>query len=217
MRDASDTHCSFLAQWEQSFSIADTKATYSTSDDSLKSGKSCFGRLSFLWLGRPVKSLGYLARVLVFSAAIAATTGSFAGPIGPRSRATVVISVTIPQRLEARHRPGLSAENLSRRSAPQWFCLISTGSESTYSVTLLATPAPANGSSLPSVAWGSGQSGSQAAQLRPGETVSGFQAGTAESCQSGGSGAAQLSVAANESSNQAPNADTQLTLLIAAD
>ncbi len=166
-----------------------------------------------------------IARWIAFSALAAASSSACAGALGPTSKASVFISVTIPPRLAVREVASMPASTPAPSEAQsRQFCVMSNGVDR-YSVTLLssqqamerqAAGAP-NDSSLASIAWGGGQSGGTQAQIRQGETVSGFKAGTAGACNPGRFGAAKLRVTSQQSSLPANGIWNPVTVLIAAD
>lgn len=148
------------------------------------------------------------------------SSGAAAGELGATSRASVAISVTIPPRLSVR---AMHSAQLSETESPsRQFCVLSKGIE-TYSVTLLPSQPGSDAGRSSSrvnsavvVAWSDGERGHSPAKVSAGTTVSGFRAGTPDTCQRGDVGAAELKMSAGDASDQV-NQMSPLTLIIAAD
>lgn len=152
------------------------------------------------------------------TAAVAAFAASpvRASEIGPISRATVTISLSIAPRVEVQ---GIEEANLTEGQA-RALCVSANTATRGYGVSLLTSPAvtdPAwgEGSSRPiAIEWAGGSAASPIRRIAAGSTVTGFVAGPGH-CTAGSAANASLIVRSlSAGATTGPGRETIATLLI---
>ena len=145
----------------------------------------------------------FVSRILVLSATAAASTSVSAGELGPTSRSSISISVTIPTRLHAQvlgdAEPGAP---FGRQAQSQRLCLITSNLDSTYSITLSSSSTtPATAAVVqPEVApgivlmWVDRERNSRRTEFTPGTTLSGVIGSGSGDCRTGSSEVGALSL-----------------------
>lgn len=162
--------------------------------------------------------------ILFLSATAATSTAVAAGEVGPTSRSSISISVTIPTRVQAQvlgdTKAGTSIEGPSQS---QLLCLSTSDPGSSYSITVSprsnapATAAVVQSEDAPRIAleWVDRQSNPRRAELTPGKTLPGFIGASSGDCRAGpGEGGALTLSSTPSAENANPGA---FTLIIAPD
>lgn len=164
-----------------------------------------------------------VAKIVLFSAIAAAATNASARDLGRTSRASILISVSVPARLEVKRRMHVDMGDLrSRRSVSQPLCVLTSAPGSTYSVTWLSADGESN-VSLPQDAAASplvvewADQGSSSAEISAGGTAAGFEPDPIGSCHPTSDRSTRLTVKSVDRSRSPDVSAEQITLLIAPD
>jgi hypothetical protein len=162
--------------------LADRARRRGVRDESIKDGGSAHGRA-------PLRPVYAWALLLLLSFGSATVHAEPAGRMGPTSRATVQISLSVAPRLEV-SRSSVEADGSSGAPGSQSFCVWSNSGVGSYSISASDASDPSAGEPAAmepgfAVQLAGGGAGTMPLALAPGATATGLAAASGLGCGSG--------------------------------